>query len=74
MIYKGIERLCGDPTPLQKKVKDYRSTVSAYLSLKKATSLCCHLTIVGEQKVVCTKQVELAQFHLAMACTDLDAL
>ena len=28
MIYKGIEQLCGDPTPLQKKVEDYGSAVS----------------------------------------------
>ena len=40
MIYKGIERLCGDSTPLKKKVEDYGSAVTAYLSLKKAASLC----------------------------------
>jgi len=36
MIYKGIERICGDPTPLRKKLEDYESAVSAFLSLKKA--------------------------------------
>jgi len=48
MIYKGIERLCGDLTPLWKKVEAYRRVVSAYLSLKKATSLCRHPTVVGQ--------------------------
>ena len=38
-IYKGIERLCGDSIPLRKKVEDYESAVSAYLSLKKVASL-----------------------------------
>ena len=41
MIYNGIVWLCCDPTPLRKKEEDYGSAVSAYLSLKKATSLCC---------------------------------
>jgi len=45
-IYKGIERICDDPTPLWKKMEDYRSAVSAYLSLKKAASLCHYLTVV----------------------------
>lgn len=31
MIYKGIKHLCGDPTPLRKKVEDYRSVVLAFL-------------------------------------------
>jgi len=39
MIYKGIKRPCGDSTPLRRKVEDCGSAVSAYLSLKKATSL-----------------------------------
>ena len=47
MIYKGIEQLCRDPTSLRKKVEDYKSAISAYLSLKKVTSLCRHPTIVG---------------------------
>jgi len=42
MIYKGIERLCGDPNSLRKKVEDYGSAVSAFLSLKKAASTCRH--------------------------------
>jgi len=32
MIYKGIEQLCGDLTPLKKNVEDYGSAVSAVLS------------------------------------------
>ena len=56
MIYKGIQRLCGDPTPLGKKVEDYKSTVSAYLSLKKAASLCHHPTIVRQQKAACAEK------------------
>jgi len=74
MIYKGTERLCGDPNPLQKKVKDYRSAASAYLSLNKAVSLCCHSIIVGQQKAAYIEEVELAQSHLVMVHTDLDAL
>jgi len=42
MIYKGTERLCGDPTYLRKKVEDYGSLVSTYLFLKKSASLCHH--------------------------------
>ena len=34
-ISKGIERLCGDLTPLRKKVEDYGSAVSAFSSLRK---------------------------------------
>jgi len=74
MIYKGIERLCGDPTPLRKKVEDYGSVLYAYLSLKKATSLCCHLIVAGQQKASYTEQVKLAQSYLAMVRTDLGAL
>jgi len=60
MIYKGIERLSRDLTPLRKKVEDYGSAVSSYLCLKKAASLCCHLTVVGQQKTACIEEVELA--------------
>jgi len=55
MIYTGIEWLCGDSTPLQKKVEDYGSAISAYLSLKKAASLCRHPTVVGQQKATYTE-------------------
>jgi len=48
MIYKGIVRLCGDQTPLWKKVEDYRSAVAAYMSLKKAASVCRHPTVIGQ--------------------------
>jgi len=74
MIYKGIERLCGDPTPLWEKVEDYGSAVSVYLSLKKAASLCRHSTVVGQQKTACAKEAELAQSHLPTVSTELDAL
>jgi len=50
MIYRRMERLCGDMTPLWKKLEDYGSAVSAYLSLKKAASLCHHLIVVRQQK------------------------
>ena len=73
MIYKGINLLCSDPTPLRKRVDDYKTAVSAYLSLKKIAPLCHHLTC-GEQKTACTEQVELAQSQLTMAGTDLDVL
>jgi len=59
---------------LWKKVQDYRSAVSAYLSLKKATLQCHHPTVVRQQKTACAEEVELAQSHLATVCTELDAL
>jgi len=39
MMYKEIEWLCGDLTLMWKGVGDYRSVVSAYLSLKKLNFL-----------------------------------
>jgi len=74
MIYKGIERLCGDPNPLWRKEEDYGSVVSTYLSLKKATSLFCHPIVTGQQKAQCTEQVELAKSRLTMVHEDLDPL
>ena len=74
MIYKGIEQLCGDLTPLWKRVEDYRSAVSAYLSLKKVAALYRHPIVVGQQKTACAQEVELDQSHLAMVLTKLDAL
>jgi len=65
MMYKGIERLCEDPTPLRKKVEDYRSVVSAFLSLKKVTSSCRHLDDAAKEKALCTKQVDLMPSLLA---------
>ena len=73
MIYKGINLLCSDPTPLRKRVDDYKTVVSAYLSLKKIAPLCHHPTC-GEQKTACTEQVELAQSQLTMAGIDLNVL
>ena len=55
-------------------MQDYRSAVSAYLSLKEAASLYYHPTVVGQEKTACAKEIELAQSHLAMARTVLDAL
>jgi len=55
-------------------VEDYGSAISTYLSLKKATSLYRHPTIVGQQKTICTEEVELAQSHLDMVRTNLDAI
>lgn len=76
MIYKGIERLCGDPTPLKKKVEDYGSAMSAYLSLKKAASSCCHLddVVKVKEKAMCTEQVDLARSRLATVRADLGAV
>ena len=74
MIYKGIERLCGDPTPLKKRVEDYGSAVSAFLSLKKATSSCCHTDDVAKEKALCTEQVDLARTRLATARANLSAV
>jgi len=55
-------------------VEDYESALSAYLSLKKFASLCRHPTDVGQEKVACIEQVELAQSYLDMVFTNLDAL
>jgi len=56
------------------KVEDYGSAVPTYLSLKKAASLCRHPTVVVQQKIACTEEVELAQSHLAMVRIKLNAL
>jgi len=55
-------------------VENYESAVSAYLSLKKATSLCRHPIVVGQQKAACTEQIKLSLSCLAMVYTNLDAL
>ena len=60
MIYKGIERLRRDATPLKKEVEDYGSAVSAFLSLKKAASSCRHPDDVAKEKALCIAQVDLA--------------
>ena len=54
MIYKGIKQLCGDSTPLLKKMEDYGTVVSSYLTLKKCASLCRYPTVVRQQKTACT--------------------
>jgi len=59
---------------LRKKVEDYGSIVSAFLSLKKTSSMCYHPNDVGKEKAMCAKQVKLVQSYLAMARADLDAL
>jgi len=46
--------------PFAENMEDYGSAISAYLSLKEATSLCHHPAVVGQQKVTCTEEVELA--------------
>jgi len=45
---------------------DYVSVVSAYFLLEKQASLWHHPKNVGKEKAMCTKQVELAQYHFAM--------
>jgi len=59
MMYKGIERLYGDPTPRGKRWRH---------------SLCCHTKVVGQQKTAWAEEVELVQSHLAMVHTKVDAL
>lgn len=59
MIYKGIERLYGDPTPLRKRVEDYRSAVLTFLCLKKAASLYRHPDDVAKERVSCIERVDL---------------
>jgi len=55
-------------------VEDYGSAISTYLSLKKAASQCRHPIVVGQEKTACAEEIELAQSHLAMVHTNLDAL
>jgi len=74
MIYKGIERLHRDPTPLKKKVEDYGSAVSAFLSLKKAASSCRHPDDVAKEKALCTEQVDLVRSRLVTVRADLSAV
>jgi len=74
MIYKGIKVLCGDPTPLWKTVENYGIVASAYLFLKKASSLCCHAIDLRQEKAMCIEQVEVAQSNLTMVHADADVL
>jgi len=74
MIYQGIERLYVDPSHLRKKVEDYDSVVSAFLSLKKTAFLCHHPDDVAKEKALCTEQVDRACSHLAKVRADLGAL
>ena len=60
MIYKGIEWLYGDLNPLRKKMEDYGSVVSTFLSLKKAASTCSHPDDVEKEKALYAQQVDLA--------------
>ena len=54
-------------------MEDYRSVVSAFLSLKKAASQCRNPDDVVKEKVLCTEQVDLARSHIATVRVDLDA-
>ena len=47
------------PKNLEKEGEDYGSTVSSFLSLKKASSMCCHSNDVDKEKAMCTEKVEL---------------
>jgi len=73
MIYKGIKRICRDPTPLRKNVEDYRSAISAFSSLKKVASSCHYSDDVAKEKALCTEQINLVRSRLAMIRTDLGA-
>jgi len=63
LIYKGIEQLCEDLNPLRKKVKDYGSVVSAFLSLKKTASMCHHLDNVEKVKA-CALSRSILRDHI----------
>jgi len=70
---QGDSTTCGDSNPLRKKVEDYGSAISAFLSLKKVASLCHHPNNVVKEKALGTEQVDLARSHLAMVRANLDA-
>lgn len=55
ITYKGMEWLCGHPSPLQKKVKDYVSVASTFLTLRKIISLCHYPKDVGKEKAMYTE-------------------
>ena len=59
---------------MKKKVEDYGSAVSAFLSLKKAASSCRHPDDVTKEKALCTEQVDLVRSRLATARADLSAV
>jgi len=48
--------------------------VSAFLSLKKATSSCRHPDDVAKEKTLCTEQVDLVRSRLVTAHADLGAV
>ena len=50
----------GDLNPLRKRVEDSGSVASVNLSLKKTTSLYCHMKDVAKEKATCIEQFELA--------------
>lgn len=72
MIYKEIEWLCGDPTPLRKKVEDYGSAASAFLSLKKAASSCRHPNDITKENALCIEQIDLGHSRLVMVRANFD--
>lgn len=55
-------------------MEDYKSALSTFLSLKKATFSCRHPDDVTKEKALCTAQVDLVRSHLAMVRADLGAL
>ena len=57
MMYKSIERLNGDSSPLKKLVDDYVSSVSAYLALRQATLILRHPEDLSKEMSVCMEQL-----------------
>ena len=75
-LEKGRSWCCGgqDPGGTHDIQGDYENAISAYLSFKKVVSLCRNPKVLAQQKATCIEQIELAQSHLTMVHTDLDAL
>ena len=74
MMYKSIERLNGDPTPLKKLVDDYVSGVSAYLALRQAALMLRHPDDLSKEKSACTDQLNQIKSHLVAVQGELDVI
>ena len=64
MMYTSIKCLNGDPSPLEKLVDDYVSSISAYLAPRQAGMVLRHPYDLSKEKYAYIEQVNQAQCHL----------
>ena len=74
MMYKSFKRLNGDPNPLKKLADDYMSSVFAYLTLRQAALIICHLDDVSKEKSACIDQLNQVKSHLVVEQGELDVI